>query len=142
MCRARGGEGAEKGPRAGYPSPPLAQEGYLDFVTIENEQVLRQKLENSEECIAGDRHALLIKGMTERSVYLLAKNDDHIVPANTMCGAFAWGAMCPASESTLTNIPFQLAHSDRSRVRLESKTSKEGKRGEGGEGPWALSTQS
>ena len=42
------GEDAEKDPRAGDPNPPLAQEGQVDFVTIENEQVLRQKLENSE----------------------------------------------------------------------------------------------
>ena len=47
-------EDPEKDPRAGDPNPPLAQEGQLEFVTIENEQVLRQKLENSEECMSGN----------------------------------------------------------------------------------------
>ena len=41
-------EDVENDPRAGDPNPPLAQEGQADFVTFENEQVLRQKLENSE----------------------------------------------------------------------------------------------
>ena len=120
-------EDPEKDPRAGDPNPPLAQDRQFDFVTIENEQVLRQKLENSEECIAGDRHVLLIKDVKERSVYMLVKNDDHLLPANTVLGAFGGGVMCPASESTLTNIPFQLMQGDRSHVRLESKTTKEGK---------------
>ena len=99
-------EDTEKDPRARDPNPPLAQEAQFDFVTSENEQVLKQKLENSEECMAGDRHVLLIKDLKERSVYLLAKNDNHLLTANTMLGAFGGGAMCPASESTLTNIPF------------------------------------
>ena len=60
-------------------------------------------------------------------MHLLAKNDDHLLPANTMFGAFGGGVMVPASESTLTNIPFQLANGDRSQVRLESKTAQAGK---------------
>ena len=61
-------------------------------------------------------------------MYLLAKNDAHLLAAGTMLGAFGGGAMCPANESALTNIPFQLTQGDRSHVRLESKlTTTDGK---------------
>lgn len=85
-------EDAEKDPRAGDPNPPLAQEEKFDVITIDNEQVLRQKLDNMEECIAGDRHVLLKKDLKVQSVYRLAKNDDHLLPANTMLGAFGGGS--------------------------------------------------
>ena len=74
-----------------------------------------------------DNHDLLIKDKKEQSVYLLAKNDDHLLPANTMLGAFGGGTMVPRSESTLTNIPFQLPHGDRTQVRLEARVMKDGK---------------
>ena len=72
----------------------MAQDGQLYFVTIEHEQVLRQKLENSEECFAaGDRHILLIKDVKERAVYRLAKSSDHLLTADTMLGAFGGGCV-------------------------------------------------
>ena len=84
------GDDSERDPRAADPNPPLAQEENFDFITIDNEQVLRQKLDDMEECIATYRHALLIKDKKEQSVYFLAKNNDHILPANTMLWGLWW----------------------------------------------------
>ena len=69
----------------------------------------------------------LIKDTKERSIYVVAKNDHHLLAAGTMLGGFGGGAMVPANPSTLTNLPFGLPQGDRTPVRLELRSMKDGK---------------
>ena len=74
--------------------PRLSQTAH--YATMESlaalEAVAPGLIEN--QC-AGDKHVTMYKDDKRKEVWLLSKNDDHIVPKATICGGFGSGHVNP-----------------------------------------------
>ena len=90
-----------------------------DYVTMETLAALEAfapgLIENQR---AGDKHVTMYKDDKRKEVWLLSKNDDHIVPKATICGGFGSGHVHPRKADRTDCVPWALPDGDKSYVQF------------------------
>ena len=117
----------EKDPRDGAgPEPPTAES--VDYVTMESLAALEAfapgLIENQS---AGDKHVTMYKDERRKEVWLLSKNDDHIIPKGTHLGGFGSGQMSARKAERIDCVPWTLPEGDKTYVQLAASEDGEAK---------------
>ena len=119
---------ADPRPNVDQPEPsPLADGPPADLITFESEEALKVHAKKTEEVTAmNDKHVTMIKDMVNKVIYFVARQDNHIMPANTVVGGFGGGILADRNLSSVQVIPFILLKGDRSQVQLQTGGEDEG----------------
>ena len=111
-------DGAEKDPRENDIAEPPKTQGE-DYVTMESMSALEAFAPGLiEQQAAGDKHVIMYKDDKRKEVWLLSKNDDHIVPKGTILGGFGSGQMGARKQERMDCVPWSLPAGDKTYVQL------------------------
>ena len=68
---------------------------------------------------AADKHVTLLKDDARKEVWMLAKNDDHIVPKHTLVGGYGGGQVGPRKLDRSDVVPWHLPNGDKTYIQLQ-----------------------
>ena len=100
----------------------------VDYVTMESLAALEAfapgLIEN--QC-SGDKHVTMFKDEKRKEVWLLSKNDDHILPKATILGGFGSGHVGARKTDRVDCVPWTLPDGDKTYVQLTAPDDAESK---------------
>lgn len=109
-------------------TPTPKEEAKNDFPTFESLAALQGHAPGLIEIQAmGDKHVTLLKDDTRREVWLIAKNDDHIVAKNTLIGGYGGGQLYPRKQDRTDVVPWRLPKGDKTWIQMGGTDEGDGK---------------
>ena len=111
--------GDEHDPRVKGAEELPDEEHGSDYVTMESLAALEAHAPGLiEHQSLGDKHITMYKDVRLQELWLLAKNDDHIVPKTAVLGGFGAGQMSDPRADDTTFVPWTLPNGDKTYVQL------------------------
>ena len=91
----------------------------MDYVTMESLSSLAAIAPGiiGNQC-AGDKHVTMYKDEKRKEVWLLSKNDDHILPKATLLGGFGSGTLSAHKADRIDCVPWTLSEGCNTYVQL------------------------
>ena len=103
-----------------WPGEPSKARNSVDYTKFASLAALEAHALGLIQCQAmSDKHVSLLKDAVRKEVWLLAKNDDHIVAKGTLLGGYGGGSVMAAGTKT-DLVPWQLPLGDKTQIQLFS----------------------
>ena len=111
-------EGDKEDPRENEAKVP-PEEKLADYVTMDSLAALEAFAPGliEHQCF-GDKHVTMYKDVQRHEMWLLAKNDDHIVLKATVVGGFGAGTISNRRADGVACVPWSLPNGDKTYVQL------------------------